>query len=161
MLYATKFLKEEKNMNDLNRFLDAQNGGIYEQALGEISSGYKRSHWMWFIFPQIKGLGMSPASEFYGINNLEEAKAYLNHPVLGQRLREITQALLDQKSRNLEEIFGWPDCMKLVSSMTLFDQVSPGDLFEQAISEFNNGQKDKSTLEIIAELETKSCPGMK
>ena len=106
----------------IERFVEAQKE-VYNRALEEIKSGKKRTHWMWFIFPQIKGLGLSMTSIFYSIKEAEEAKEYLGHPLLGHRLREISQALLELKTDNPAEVFGSPDDMKLRSSMTLFDTV--------------------------------------
>ena len=105
--------------SDLSRFLKAQEGD-YERALGEIRSGRKRSHWMWYIFPQIQGLGFSSTAQYYAIRDLQEAKDYLAHPVLGTRLKEISSALLDLEGLSASEIFGYPDDLKLRSSMTLF-----------------------------------------
>jgi uncharacterized protein (DUF1810 family) len=108
---------------DLNRFLSAQEG-VYDRALAELKSGQKRTHWMWYIFPQIDGLGRSPTARYYSIKNIEEARQYLNHPVLGKRLLECTEALLAAKGRSLSEIFGYPDDLKFRSSMTLFEKIA-------------------------------------
>ena len=113
---------------DLDRFITAQET-VYAQALKEIREGQKCGHWIWYVFPQIKGLGHSYNSEFYGISSKEEAKAYLDHPVLGARLREITQALLDCGHPSADDIFGFPDVLKVRSCMTLFDLVAPDDIF--------------------------------
>lgn len=139
----------------LERFKEAQDGGIYEKALMEIQAGRKRSHWMWYIFPQLQGLGFSPASRFFGIKNLAEARAYLNDKVLGCRLREICSALLDLGSADANAIFGSPDDLKLKSSMTLFDQVSPHDIFEKVLDRFYKGEQDRYSLEILESLEEK------
>ena len=121
---------------DLDRFLTAQ-GSSYEMALREMKSGAKRSHWIWNIFPQQKGLGRSWNSEYYGLDGVEEAKAYLEHPVLGARLREISQVLLEHKDTDVRHLMGSGiDALKLKSSMTLFDSVSPHDVFEKVLAAF-------------------------
>ena len=130
---------------DLERFLKPQNLE-YNEALNEIKSGYKQGHWIWYIFPQIKGLGHSYNSEFYGISSKEEAKAYLDHPVLGARLREITQALLDCNNKSADDIFGFPDVLKVRSCMTLFDLVSPNDIFNDVLYKFYEGQRCDKTI---------------
>lgn len=129
---------------DLERFLKAQEAD-YNGALNEIKSGQKQGKWMWYVFPQIKGLGHSYNSEFYGISSKEEAKAYLEHPVLGVRLREITQALLDC-SNSAEDILGYPDVLKVRSCMTLFDLVSPDDIFNDVLYKFYEGQRCDKTI---------------
>lgn len=137
------------NMKDytLQRFLDAQQED-YMQALAEVKNGKKRSHWIWYIFPQLKGLGMSYNSQYYGISGKEEAKAYLEHPVLGARLREITKALLDQHDVSVQKVFGSLDAMKVLSSMTLFREVATDDnLFSQVIDKFYQGIPDRRTVE--------------
>jgi uncharacterized protein (DUF1810 family) len=135
--------------NDLNRFITAQEG-IYQTALSEIKSGRKRSHWMWFIFPQIQGLGYSDMAKRYAIKDLPEAAAYLTHPVLGLRLIEISKALLTLPENNPNQIMGSPDDMKLRSSMTLFSIVAGADMvFEAVLKKLFNGQKDTATLQKI------------
>ena len=129
---------------DLERFVEAQKYD-YDRALREIKNGLKQGQWMWYVFPQIKGLGHSYNSEFYGISSKEEAKAYLEHPVLGVRLREITQALLDC-SRTADDIFGYPDVLKVRSCMTLFDLVSPNDIFNDVLYKFYEGQRCDKTI---------------
>ena len=136
---------------DLNRFIEAQEWQ-YAIALSEIKSGSKKSHWMWFIFPQIAGLGFSDVSKFYAINNLDEAKAYLNHEVLGARLKEITQVLLMQETDNANLILGSPDDLKLHSCMTLFaivDEENLDNVFEKVIAKFFMGKYDRRTVEIL------------
>lgn len=135
---------------DLNRFLEAQES-VYEQALAEIKSGRKKSHWMWYIFPQFAGLGYSDTAKFYAIGSVEEAKAYLNHPVLGTRLREITQELLNAENSNAHRIFGSPDDLKLRSSMTLFSLVdqTPDFMFKKVLDHYFNGQSDEKTLTLV------------
>ena len=134
---------------DLERFVEAQEGA-YEQACAELRSGRKTGHWIWFIFPQMKGLGMSAMSERYGIGSLEEARAYLAHPVLGPRLREISEIVLGIEGRTVEEIFGWPDDMKLRSSMTLFAMAS-GDkrVFVDVLAKYFGGERDQKTVEMV------------
>ncbi len=133
---------------NLQRFLDAQQGD-YEHALAEVRNGRKYSHWIWYIFPQLKGLGMSYNSQYYGISGKEEAEAYLAHPVLGERLREITSAFLQLKSKTAEEVFGSLDAMKVLSCMTLFNEVAPGDLFRQVIDRYYQGEKDEMTKRML------------
>lgn len=132
----------------LQRFLDAQNED-YSLALFEIRQGMKRSHWIWYIFPQIKGLGFSYNSEYYGISSLQEAKDYLNHELLGKRLIEITASLLLHRGKNIEQIMGTIDAVKLKSSMTLFDIVQPGNVFGEVLDEFYSGERCRRTLEFI------------
>lgn len=138
---------------DLDRFVEAQDNVYagYQTALSEMRSGAKRSYWIWYIFPQIAGLGHSHNSRHYALSCLDEAKAYLNHPVLGPRLREITQAVLSHAdTRTAEEIMGWPiDAMKLKSSMTLFDKVSPNDIFAEVLDAFFDGTRCRRTLSIV------------
>ena len=130
---------------DLGRFVEAQEMD-YTQALKEMKDGQKRGHWIWYIFPQIKGLGHSYNSEYYGISSKEEAKAYLDHPVLGARLREITQALLDCNNKSADDILGFPDVLKVRSCMTLFDLVSPNDIFNDVLYKFYEGQRCDKTI---------------
>jgi len=134
---------------DLDRFIDAQQGD-YATALAEIKSGRKRSHWMWYVFPQIAGLGFSATSQHFAIRNLAEAKAYLAHPVLGPRLIACANALLAHEGRSAHDIFGSPDDMKLRSSMTLFAQVSPaGSVFQEVLDKYFDGRPDERTLELV------------
>ena len=132
---------------NLERFLKAQEYS-YQIAYAEIKEGYKRSHWMWYIFPQIKGLGRSSMSEYYGITCLDEAKAYLEDAVLGTRLKEICVELLKYSDKSAQAIFGGIDSMKLKSSMTLFDKVSPNQVFGKVLDVFFDGKRDKRTLDI-------------
>ena len=135
--------------NNLSRFTKAQEG-IYETALFELRNGRKQSHWIWFIFPQIDGLGKSDTARYYAIKNKQEAQLYLNHPILGARLLECSKALLEIEGRTVSDIFGYPDDMKFKSSMTLFAAVaSPGSVFEQALDMFFSGAKDGKTLELM------------
>ncbi|WP_299291843.1 DUF1810 domain-containing protein [uncultured Mucilaginibacter sp.] len=133
----------------LQRFLDAQKRD-YQTALAEIKNGRKRSHWMWYIFPQVQGLGFSETSKFYAIHDLKEAEAFLNHPILGSRLIQICEALIEQKSNNANQIFGSPDDVKLKSSMTLFAAVpNANPVFQAVLEKFFGGTKDTQTLRII------------
>ncbi len=134
---------------DLSRFVQAQKYD-YDQALAEIKSGQKQSHWMWYIFPQFEGLGFSSTSQHYAIKSLDEARAYLSHPVLGPRLVECCQALLQVQGRSASEIMGYPDDMKLRSCTTLFAQVSPPDsVFHQVLNRYFQGQPDTKTLRLL------------
>lgn len=134
---------------NLNRFLLAQEG-IYAQALAELKNGQKRTHWMWFIYPQIRGLGQSPTSQQYAIQSQEEARQYLDHPVLGARLRECAQAILSIEKRTASEIFGFPDDLKLRSCMTLFASLKePGSIFERVLEKYFHGERDARTLAIL------------
>lgn len=138
----------EKKVYDLDRFHEAQ-AKHYQTALMEIKDGYKHSHWMWFIFPQIKGLGLSPTSQYYAISDLGEAKAYLEDEVLGSRLREICGELLKHSGRSVQGILGGIDSMKLKSSMTLFDKVAHNDIFDKVLDVFFFGERDERTIEIL------------
>ena len=133
---------------NLERFIDAQEAS-YEIALSEITSGRKKSHWMWYIFPQVQGLGFSETSKFYAIKDIGEAKAFLEHPVLGERLVRICNALLHLESDNAHNIFGSPDDLKLQSSMTLFSSLNINPVFQKLLEKFFNGIKDDKTLQII------------
>jgi uncharacterized protein (DUF1810 family) len=130
---------------DLDRFVRAQ-ATDYDRALSELRDGEKRSHWMWYIFPQIEGLGTSPMSQRYSIKSAAEARAYLDHPVLGPRLRECAAVVRDIAGHSALEIFGSPDDQKLRSCATLFASVSDDDVFEQVLQKYFNGQPDKETL---------------
>ena len=130
---------------DLDRFVRAQ-APDYERALSELRAGKKKSHWMWYIFPQIEGLGQSPMSVRYSIKSAAEARAYLDHPVLGPRLRECAAVVRDIVGRSALEVFGSPDDLKLRSCATLFAAVSDDDAFEQVLRKYFDGQPDKETL---------------
>ena len=133
----------------LDRFLDAQRGD-YAAALAEVRRGRKTSHWMWYIFPQIAGLGQSSTARYYSIRDLEEAREYYAHPVLGQRLREISGALLVLRGSDPVAVFGGIDSMKLKSSMTLFAVAAPDDsLFQQVLDKYYGGEQDALTLRIL------------
>jgi uncharacterized protein (DUF1810 family) len=134
---------------NLQRFVDAQQG-VWTTALDELRSGSKKSHWMWFIFPQLAGLGRSPTAQFYGIGSFAEARAYLDHPVLGPRLRDATAALSCWAAkRTAEKIVGPVDAPKLRSSLTLFDLVEPGGTFDEALVNFFAGARDELTLALL------------
>ncbi len=135
---------------DFHRFIEAQNG-IYKQALAELEAGRKRSHWMWFIFPQIAGLGSSSMAEKYAIRSAEEASAYLADPILGSRLLRCVEAILSVNDRSAHDIMGSPDDLKLRSSMTLFAAVSDhGSPFHKAIDHFYDGKFDERTISILS-----------
>ena len=132
----------------LERFVEAQKRD-YNTALKEVKSGKKETHWIWYVFPQMCGLGHSCYANLYGIKNKEEAKEYLKHKVLGKRLREVTNALLEHEGKPADDIFGHPDTMKVKSSMTLFDSISPDDIFAQVLDKFYDGKRCKITLEML------------
>jgi uncharacterized protein (DUF1810 family) len=133
--------------HELQRFVDAQgSGGTYERALAELRAGRKTSHWMWFVFPQIAGLGQSEMSRRYAIASLEEARAYLEHPVLGPRLIECSRALLDHEGTSAREVLGEIDAIKLRSSMTLFDRAAPDEqVFREVLERYFDGKPDPAT----------------
>lgn len=134
----------------LQRFVDAQSA-VIDQVRAELRAGRKQSHWMWFVFPQLRGLGHSAMAERYGIGSLAEARAYLAHPVLGARLRECTELVNDMEGHSASGIFGWPDDMKFRSSMTLFAHADPGEpAFEEALRRYFGGQPDPLTLTRVA-----------
>lgn len=134
----------------LQRFVDAQSR-VYATALGELRLGRKQTHWMWFIFPQMAGLGLSSTAEFYAIKSLDEAKAFLAHPVLGPRLRDCTATVNALEGRSANEIFGFPDDLKFRSSMTLFQAAAPDEpAFGEALAKYFGGEPDPLTLELLA-----------
>jgi uncharacterized protein (DUF1810 family) len=134
---------------NLARFVDAQTED-YDRALAEVESGRKRSHWMWYIFPQLAGLGFSSTAQFYDISGIDEARAYLAHPVLGPRLLACAEAAVRVEGKSANEIFGSPDDLKLRSCATLFAQVSPpGSVFEQLLAKFYAGERDQRTLALL------------
>lgn len=135
--------------SDLSRYIDAQRTE-YESALSELRNGKKWGHWMWFIFPQVRGLGNSEASQYYGVANIDEAKEYLNHPVLGRRLIDCTNAVMALSKSTIDQIFGAPDNLKFISSMSLFSCV-PGapNVFQSALERLNKGNRDRLTVEIL------------
>lgn len=135
---------------DLQRFVKAQDP-VFANVLEELRAGRKRSHWMWFVFPQLRDLGRSPTAQFYGIASLAEARAYLAHPILGPRLMQATEAALSVQGRTLHEIFGSPDDLKFRSSMTLFARAAAedGDLHRKALDRYCGGQPDETTLKLL------------
>ena len=134
---------------DLKRFLQAQEG-TYEQALAEIRNGGKRSHWMWFIFPQLDGLAFSPTSQYFAIKGVEEARDYLDHSVLGRRLLECAEAMMSVENRSVSEILGSPDDMKLKSCATLFASVSEANsVFARLLENYYQGERDSRTLALL------------
>lgn len=134
---------------NLDRFVAAQTG-IYESVVKELAAGQKRTHWMWFIFPQLVGLGTSPTARLYAIKHLDEARAYLAHPVLGARLLECTRLVNEVQHRTVHDIFSSPDDLKFHSSMTLFERVSaPQSEFAHAIEKYFSGERDRLTLQLL------------
>ena len=150
-------MAQENSLNrddryDLNRFIGAQEQ-VYNAVLTELRNGRKRSHWMWFIFPQIDGLAQSSTSKFYAVKSHEEALAYLNHPVLGKRLNDCAEAVLAVEGRSALEIFGCPDDLKLKSSLTLFASVSDAEsVFASLLDKYFDGERDLRTLELLENL---------
>lgn len=133
----------------LDRFINPQSEH-FTQALAEIRVGRKRSHWMWFIFPQLDGLGSSPMAKYYGIKDIDEADQFLHHPQLGRNLVKITKVLYDLTGKTADEIFGYPDHLKLLSSMTLFSQVrETSRIFDQVLSKYFDGKSDQLTLQLL------------
>jgi uncharacterized protein (DUF1810 family) len=134
---------------NLNRFLRAQEG-IFDVALSEVSKGRKRSHWMWFVLPQLRGLGTSEMAHLYGLTSLDEARAYLLHPILGERLKAIVQALQDLEATSAVEVLGPVDAIKLRSSLTLFSEADGGPLFQAALDRWFAGEPDLASLKLIS-----------
>lgn len=146
------FMKEE---NNLSRFISAQET-VYPQVMKELKAGRKTSHWMWYIFPQIAGLGMSPTAKFYSIMSISEAKEYLAHPVLGKRLVECCNIILSIKDRSAEAIFGYPDFMKLQSCVTLFNFIDADQkAFSQVLHKYYKDIRDQKTFEILENMRLK------
>jgi uncharacterized protein (DUF1810 family) len=136
--------------NDLERFVDAQ-ASVYESVRSELRAGRKQSHWMWFVFPQLRGLGRSSTAHYYGLASAAEARAYLAHPVLGARLRECVELVLAVGARTAHEIFGSPDDLKFRSSMTLFSHVAPEEpQFQRALDKYYGGEPDPLTLDQLS-----------
>lgn len=136
-------------MYNLDRFIDSHEV-YYEIALTEIRNGYKYGHWMWFIFPQLKGLGESDLADYYGISNIEEAKEYYNNDYLRKHLIEISKALLQVENKSINYIMGYPDNLKLKSCMTLFELVDPNEeVFKKVLDKYYSGERDELTIEII------------
>lgn len=132
---------------ELERFVQAQLSD-YERAYNELRAGQKRSHWMWYIFPQLRGLGYSPTAHYYGLTSLDEANAYLSHPSLGPGLLKLTELLCELPTDDATQLFGAVDAMKLRSCLTLFDLLRPGDIFDQALTKYFGSQRDPRTLEL-------------
>jgi len=138
-----------KDAFNLERFVDAQ-ASSYDQVCGELRAGRKQSHWIWFIFPQMRGLGHSEMAHFYGISSREEAEAYLEHPLLGARLRECTGLVYEVEGRSVDQIFGYPDNLKFHSSMSLFASVAPDEpVFRQALQKYFGGELDPNTVALL------------
>jgi uncharacterized protein (DUF1810 family) len=137
---------------ELSRFVEAQDK-IYDRVLAELASGRKRSHWMWFVFPQIEGLGFSSTTQYYSIKSPEEARQYLEHPVLGKRLRECCESILALEGLSVSGIFGYPDDLKLKSSMTLFASVGEGQsVFLRVLDKYFQGTRDERTLALLGRM---------
>jgi uncharacterized protein (DUF1810 family) len=148
-MFNSEKTRSSEDPYDLARFIDAQ-GDHYVQALAEINSGRKRTHWMWFIFPQIDGLAFSSTSKRYSIKSIAEAKAFINHPLLGPRLLELMEAVFRVEGRAATDIFGSPDDLKLRSCATLFASVSPSNsVFERVLDKYFQGQRDGKTLHLL------------
>ena len=137
---------------DIERFVSAQGGGTYEQALAEIRTGRKRSHWIWFVFPQARGLGRGPVAERYGIASREELGAYVNHPLLGARLIEISHTLLTLPGSDPVAVLGDIDALKVRSSMTLFELTGADPVFGAVLDKYYAGSRDELTLRIVSEV---------
>jgi uncharacterized protein (DUF1810 family) len=134
---------------DLRRFVDAQDR-VYDTVLAELRSGAKRSHWIWFVFPQLRGLGHSTTAQHYGISSIDEARAYLAHPVLGPRLRECTRLVAAIDGRSVDQIFGWPDNLKVRSSVTLFSHATDDSAdFRAVLDKFYASEEDPATVELL------------
>ncbi|WP_452039459.1 DUF1810 domain-containing protein [Adlercreutzia rubneri] len=145
----------ENEKQGIGRFLEAQADGVYEQALAELRDGCKQGHWIWFVFPQVRGLGFSWAADYFGIGSWEEAEAYMADEVLSARLREAAQALLDLPGDDPVAVLGPIDALKVRSSMTLFELVSDTPEFPAVLERYYHGQRDDLTLEIVREYRDK------
>lgn len=141
-------MTESADPFDLERFVAAQDG-VYPTVCSELRAGAKRSHWIWFIFPQLRGLGRSPAAQRYGITSLAEAGAYLRHPVLGSRLRECATLLLAHQGRSATSILGYPDDLKVRSSMTLFARAGDDAVYRAVLDAFYDGREDPATRQLL------------
>jgi len=141
--------RDSNDLYNLNRFIQAQEQ-VYSNVLAELQNGQKTTHWMWFIFPQIEGLGQSATAQLYAIKSLDEASQYLNHPILGARLLECSDIVLGMQDRSITDIFGWPDDLKLKSSMTLFSCVANSNsVFGEVLDRYFQGKRDTRTLELV------------
>ncbi len=141
---------------DLKRFTSAQES-VYDSVLAELKSGRKRTHWMWFVFPQVDGLGYSSTTKYYSIKSMEEARQYLDHPVLGKRLVECAEAVFTVEGRTISQIFGYPDDLKFKSSMTLFAcAADPHSIFDRVLEKYFNGDRDVMTLQLLEKLKGKN-----
>jgi uncharacterized protein (DUF1810 family) len=144
-------MKSASDPFDLKRFVEAQ-APVYDSVVDELRNGHKRGHWMWFVFPQLRGLGSSPMATQYGISSLDEARAYLQHNLLGPRLRECTQLVNQVEGRSVEQIFGWPDDLKLCSSMTLFARATDDNHdFVALLTKYYDGRQDQSTVHKLSD----------
>ena len=151
MIKASNTVERDDRFN-LNRFVSAQES-VYNRVLAELNNGSKRSHWMWYIFPQLDGLAQSTTSKYYAIKSPDEAIAYLNHPVLGARLLECVNTVLNIEGKSVSEIFGYPDDLKLKSSMTLFSEVATDSVFVSVLDKYFRGERDSKTLGLLKKLE--------
>jgi uncharacterized protein (DUF1810 family) len=150
LLHPIKGVTMNTDPYNLNRFISAQEG-VFENVINELSNGRKQTHWMWFIFPQIDGLGFSSTTKYYAIKSGEETRHYLNHPVLGARLQQCAGLVLAVEGKSAHEIFGSPDDMKLKSSMTLFAWAGgPGSVFARVLEKYFHGQQDERTIALLA-----------
>lgn len=138
----------------LKRFVDAQDP-VFDAVLAELERGHKRTHWMWFVFPQLAALGSSATARHFGIHSIDEARAYLRHPILGERLRRCCETLLKVQGRTAHEIFGYPDELKLKSCLTLFELAAPEEpLFARCIAKYCEGRRDERTLAVLRDIKT-------
>lgn len=145
-----RYMVTADDPDDLQRFVEAQER-VYQTVLAELRDGRKRSHWIWFIFPQLRGLGRSSTAHHYGIASRQEASAYLSHPTLGPRLRECTRLVAEVDGRTAEQILGWPDCVKVRSCMTLFAAVAADPVdFQAVLDKFYDGRGDPVTLQMLS-----------
>jgi uncharacterized protein (DUF1810 family) len=154
MIKASNKIDPDDSFN-LNRFISAQDK-VYNRVLAELKSGQKRSHWMWYIFPQLDGLAQSTTSKYYAIKSSSEAIAYLNHPVLGVRILECANTILEIEGKTVSEIFGYPDDLKFKSSMTLFSDVASDSVFVRVLDKYFQSERDDRTLQLLEKLKEKN-----